>query len=313
MAGRERGERGERDRDRSSRTQQATIRTNEYFVPRDGIDREVITADVCRYLGNDALVRPGSYEDPKTRVRQEGYFITAYRNLTSAMIADLKQDSARWEAERKQNSSARPNGISSRDANGIVRQSNTPAVEYRSSTIHQSRQYYGPSGETPLEPQQTYGAPQGYPPAAASTSQQGVYDPGPQYPSSSYASSSAYASQPATGYAAPQSYAPQDSYYVAGANMAVDPQRSDRATQQPRTVPAGGPNVQYAHSSNPAYQQQPADPRYYTQPGPSPVSSSAQYAHQQPDAFYGRGAYNQQLFSNDVFLMSSPNENSLTI
>jgi hypothetical protein len=40
----------------------ASNRQNEYFVPRDGIDREVITADVCRYLGNDALVRPGVYE-----------------------------------------------------------------------------------------------------------------------------------------------------------------------------------------------------------------------------------------------------------
>jgi hypothetical protein len=40
----------------------AAIRMNEYFVPRDGIDREVISADICRYLGNDALVRPGHYE-----------------------------------------------------------------------------------------------------------------------------------------------------------------------------------------------------------------------------------------------------------
>ena len=98
--------------------------------------------------------------------------------------------------------------------------------------------------------------------------------------------------------------------------MAVDPQRPDRATQQPRTLPAGGPSVQYAHS-NPTYQQpqqqQQPDPRYYSQPGPSPVSSSAQYAQQQPDAFYGRGAYNQQSFSNQVFPMPSPNENSLTI
>ena len=40
----------------------ASSRQNQYFVPRDGIDREVITADICRYLGNDALVRPGTYE-----------------------------------------------------------------------------------------------------------------------------------------------------------------------------------------------------------------------------------------------------------
>ena len=91
----------------------ASNRQNEYFVPRDGIDREVITADICRYLGNDALVRPGTYEvglpsqpspcppvTPSPRreapppgylsiIQQadgraiQGYYITAYRNLTS--------------------------------------------------------------------------------------------------------------------------------------------------------------------------------------------------------------------------------------
>lgn len=92
---------------RSSRAQQAaSARTNEYFVPKDGIDREVITADICRYLGNDALVRPGNYEvcrrkeevpeahpqqrltstqNPQTRQVQQGYFITAYRNLTTVI------------------------------------------------------------------------------------------------------------------------------------------------------------------------------------------------------------------------------------
>jgi hypothetical protein len=47
----------------------ASNRQNEYFVPRDGIDREVITADICRYLGNDALVRPGVYEVFQKRFR----------------------------------------------------------------------------------------------------------------------------------------------------------------------------------------------------------------------------------------------------
>ena len=37
----------------------AAERQNEYFVPGEGISREVIQADICRYLGNDALVRPG--------------------------------------------------------------------------------------------------------------------------------------------------------------------------------------------------------------------------------------------------------------
>jgi hypothetical protein len=59
MTGRDR----DRERERPARSQAQTgPRTNEYFVPKDGIDREVITADICRYLGNDALVRPGTYE-----------------------------------------------------------------------------------------------------------------------------------------------------------------------------------------------------------------------------------------------------------
>lgn len=39
----------------------ATTRLNEYFIPGDGISREVIQADICRYLGNDALVKPGTH------------------------------------------------------------------------------------------------------------------------------------------------------------------------------------------------------------------------------------------------------------
>lgn len=46
----------------SSARSNGNRRPNEYFVPKDGIDREVITADICRYLGNEALVLPGRYE-----------------------------------------------------------------------------------------------------------------------------------------------------------------------------------------------------------------------------------------------------------
>ncbi|CAN8100083.1 unnamed protein product [Discula destructiva] len=91
-------------------------RQNVYFVPRDGIDREVITADICRYLGNDALVRPGTYQDPSTGQLMQGYHITAYRNLTSAMIQSLKEDSSRWDTERRSRtagSSSRFSGASS--------------------------------------------------------------------------------------------------------------------------------------------------------------------------------------------------------
>lgn len=59
----ERAERAERvDRSERERVKPAKARENEYFVPKNGIDREVITADICRYLGNDALVRPGTVQ-----------------------------------------------------------------------------------------------------------------------------------------------------------------------------------------------------------------------------------------------------------
>lgn len=87
-------------------------RLNQYFVPRDGIDREVLAVDIIRYLGNDALVRPGTFRNNEDGRVIQGYFITAYRNLTSEMIADLKADSARWEQERRNNNS----GTSQHDA-----------------------------------------------------------------------------------------------------------------------------------------------------------------------------------------------------
>lgn len=31
----------------------------EWFIPGDGIDRDVISTNIQRYLGNDATVRPG--------------------------------------------------------------------------------------------------------------------------------------------------------------------------------------------------------------------------------------------------------------
>ena len=40
--------------------------TNDYFLPEDDISREVITADICRYLGPDALVRPYRHPDVST-------------------------------------------------------------------------------------------------------------------------------------------------------------------------------------------------------------------------------------------------------
>jgi hypothetical protein len=72
--------------------------TNDYFLPGEDISRDVITADICRYLGADALVRPYRHQDvsiPNSfdpamlslKQGRSGYLITAYRALTSVSRA----------------------------------------------------------------------------------------------------------------------------------------------------------------------------------------------------------------------------------
>jgi hypothetical protein len=45
----------------SSQSKTRSSRQSQFFINGDGIEREVITTDICRYLGNDALFRPGIY------------------------------------------------------------------------------------------------------------------------------------------------------------------------------------------------------------------------------------------------------------
>lgn len=52
----------ERDGERLIFSPEEPAQRNEYFVPRDGIDVDVITADLTLYLGNDVLLRTGSFQ-----------------------------------------------------------------------------------------------------------------------------------------------------------------------------------------------------------------------------------------------------------
>jgi hypothetical protein len=193
------------------------------------------------------------------------------------MIADLKADSERWEAERRQTASrGQPSN-----------------VEYRSSTTHQSRQYYGPTEAAPgVAP--GYGA-QGYQ-APASSVQPGVYDSG--YQTQAYA-------QPQPAYnGASQGYAAQDNYYVAGADLRVGDPRAEPQARVPSS--AANPNIPrnapvqygapqgYAQPDTRSYSSQ-----YSNQPAPSPSYQSS--AQNPSDPFYGRGAYNQQSFPQASF------------
>ncbi|KAH8171533.1 transcription factor RfeG [Sarocladium implicatum] len=278
-------------------------RQNEYFVPRDGIDREVISADICRYLGNDALVRPGMYENPQNGSVTPGYYITAYRNLTTAMIEDLKADSARWENERRAQNS-RHSGVS-----------------YHQSETHQSRQHYGPT-EAP-HPQDPYARDRPYPgtnaPGYSGSNTYNQAGPSQSQPQQSYSgggypsyqppgqkSTDARYTSPAGGsmMPPPQGY-PQDSYVATGANNNIarggysaappQPVYATTAPQQP-SYPATASYSSYGnqpamHPQDPfmgrggqpgqqqGYSNQPPQPQQYSQPPPSQSQHSSSDRH----------------------------------
>lgn len=67
------------------------------------------------------------------------------------MIDDLKADSARWEAERRQQAARNaPSGtLVSKGVKGRPsRQSNSPVLGYRDSATHNARQYHGPTSDS---------------------------------------------------------------------------------------------------------------------------------------------------------------------
>ncbi|KOS22330.1 hypothetical protein ESCO_001591 [Escovopsis weberi] len=286
-----------------------TTRQNEYFVPRDGIDREVISADICRYLGNDALVRPGHYENPQTGQPVQGYYITAYRNLTTAMIEDLKADSARWDRERRAQTARSSSG-----------------VQYRYSETHQSRQHHGPTDppyrDDPYARDSPYDQPR-YPGTGAPgyTGAAGTYQPPPQ----GYAPPSGGAYGPGGGggpagvgpgayQQAQQSPGPQDPRYItpqggppmmSQAYQGPDqPYVSTGANMPPRMYPtdpyAGArpgpagpvpPQPMYASAAPVAPPQAGYPAPAYPYPGQPPAGAPPPYAMQQPqDPFFGRGA-----------------------
>jgi hypothetical protein len=56
-----------------------------WFTPGEGIRRDVIQADVQRYLGPDALVKPGVDHNG-----HQGYWVAAFRTFTPVCLASYK-------------------------------------------------------------------------------------------------------------------------------------------------------------------------------------------------------------------------------
>ena len=69
----------------------------QWFIRGDGIERAVISADVQRYLGNDATVRPGFGTDPEVkvwkanipRVRTSTYCLSGRRGLLGQGVSQF--------------------------------------------------------------------------------------------------------------------------------------------------------------------------------------------------------------------------------
>ncbi|KIX98162.1 uncharacterized protein Z520_06242 [Fonsecaea multimorphosa CBS 102226] len=81
-----------RDRDEPSRPQ---LQLSEFWCPGEGIEREVIQHEICKFLGQDATCRPGV--DSRGR---PGYWVRGYRALTTAMEQSLRDESERWLREK---------------------------------------------------------------------------------------------------------------------------------------------------------------------------------------------------------------------
>lgn len=67
-------------------TREFRSKPNEYFLPGEDISREVIRADICRYLGSDATVRPYTHTDGR-----QGYLIQAYRAPTTVSNTQIAE------------------------------------------------------------------------------------------------------------------------------------------------------------------------------------------------------------------------------
>lgn len=162
----------------------------------------------------------------------------------------------------------------------MARKSNSPVVEYRSSAVHQSRQYYGPT-EQPAPPQSAAYS------QAPPSDRHGAYEPSPHQ---GQQAPGGYSQPPGSGYQSREAYFPQDHNWQPGAEFAVAPDsRGGRPLTQNAQAPRQPPQGQYL-PQNPAYPHpESRNSPYY--PAPATTQVQAQYTPQQPGDQYYRGSY----------------------
>lgn len=233
------------------------------------------------------------------------------------MIEDLKADSARWDTERRTQSSRNTSGgsFASRDAYGYSARisSNSPVVQYRTSETHHSRQHHGPT-EGPYNHDSygrdsaSYGEPRypgtgtaGYTGAAGGYSSQSQYSntngasythqhPPPQQspqPDPRYANNYNQPPPMDRGYSANQDGPPP--YVYTGANNRGYPDNYANSGRMSTT--AAAPTQPIYATAAPPQQPYPAPTSPFNYAGQVPTSGASYAAMHAPDAAYGRGEF----------------------
>lgn len=241
------------------------------------------------------------------------------------MIEDLKADSARWDSERRSQTSRNTAGgiHGSRDGPNYSSgpSSNSPAVQYRYSETHQSRQHHGPTDNTQYQ-QDPYARDTSFDgpryPGSGATGYSGATGPFQQQ-QQGYAPPSGgggNAGQGYSGYQQPQQGSGQDLRYAPGAAQ-PGPMNTGFQGQEPPYISVGAnmnqrgyappsdnfggsrggngaPGSQPPYSSSgpgqQGYPQPSQSPFHYQNQGPPPPGNTQQYPAMQPqDPFYGRG------------------------
>ncbi|KAL8693764.1 MAG: hypothetical protein Q9218_001460 [Villophora microphyllina] len=207
----------ERERDFPPSTRGAPL--NEFFVDGEGIHREVMQRELCKYLGPDALSRPGAYNG------QKGYIVTAVRPFTSSssqkMIDDLKMLSQDYEREKREMNSRGYKGSPMQASPSAPLPNHSPDLPYAKSRTrerqdasdpYESEARYVPSSRYP----DMYGEP--YPDNYSDSRMPSNYPMSSAYPpGSGYAPSQAPGYPSSTGYPSASSY-PAGSTYPQGTN-----------------------------------------------------------------------------------------------
>lgn len=244
------------------------------------------------------------------------------------MIEDLKADSARWDSERRsQTSRNAPGGIQgSRDGSNYTGapSSNSHAVQYRYSETHQSRQNHGPTEHPPYQqqPQQQQdhysrdsfdggNRYQGAGSGSYNNTATGNFPTQQTYAPPATGGGPGYGYQsgpPVTGadprYPSPANqpnlmnpgYQAQEPYMTTGANLnqrgGYPPNDGGFSGQRGNTSGSGPQQPMYTTSGpgQQGYPQPSGAPYQYSNQGPHPGSGQQYSSSIQPqDPFYGRG------------------------